>query len=622
MDTLTVLAALGLAIVFGFHFFGIAGAFGALVLFFAIDSGKHFFEQLHQDEMGNTIDPFGNGAYIPPPEPERQTFKRATVPTHGGARFATYAEARSKNLVPVSSEQLTRGIYLGTQIEPDEESLTNKWTGTRRKPLIYGGNQNALTAAPTRSGKGAAFIIATLLLCMDSLFCLDVKGENWFVTLCARIQMGHDVIMINPFNLFGEELGLSHLMTNHYNPFDALRPDQRDFIENIEKLAAAIVITDPNEHQKYFSDSANLLTSVLMAIICSDPTIPAEDRNLPYLYDLLGLEETKFGAFMERAYRTNSLPYVRSNAAGFYVQLNLGKDGEPPIFGANKRIDEIKSTARSQLKFLNHTGIREFLSYSDFDFADLRRKPTSVFCMMTIPQLGTYYRFARLMVQCLFNAVIVAPQPNDRNILVVLDEQASLGNLETLQTAVSTFPGYGVRVWSIFQDLNQMERIYGDPGWRTFMSSAGVIQCMTPNDLKTAKEFSERAGNYTLTRTHTGQNTQSNAFGAASNQREGEQVSEENMGIPLLSPEDLYGMPDLAAGKNARSVLFVNGLSFPFIQTRDPYYGDKPNQAGIFHGRPYAPNPMERGNAQAAYDWMKNYLAGDFQNKAAVETPA
>jgi type IV secretion system protein VirD4 len=605
MEGIITLVALGMALSLGFHWGGFLGAVCALALLVYIQKFcKHYLNLfLAGSDRGNTV--FGNGKpYIPPPEPPRQMFTPALVPTQGSARFATYADAGKSGLM---AHEQANGVFLNTHIETYGNSISDKWKGERTEPIFYDGKKNTLTLAPTREGKGVSAIIPTLLIFQDSIFVLDLKGENWFTSLPARDRMGHDVVMINPFNIFGKELDAPDRMTNHHNPLEKLRKEQPDFTDKIQSISTAITPVDPNDRNKFFTEMGQQLVITVTAHLCSyQPEIDAGNNNLTYMRKVICFNDFAFAKYMADAHQNNPHPLVCDNAGSFYVKITEPKTGEV-FYDTSKQINEFRHTARSQLNFLTHPGIQEFLSYSDFEFADLRRQPTSIFCMMSFTDLSKYYQFARLMVQCLFNAVITAPQPDDRPILVVLDEQASLGNMDAVSNAVSSFPGHGVRVWSVFQDINQMARIYGEDGWRTFMANAGIIQIMTPNDSKTVKEFSERAGYYTVTRRHRGESIQVNSSGGRLPQNGGEQLSEENIKIPLLSADDLYGMPNMSAGKDARSVFFLNGLSFPFMTTRDPYFGDKPNQAGYFRGMPYAPNPMD-GNAAAAYQWMKNYL--------------
>jgi type IV secretory pathway TraG/TraD family ATPase VirD4 len=630
MNKTVVLVALGLALALGFHFGGVAGVQAGFLIWLALLVGSALVIFMLALLVGLVRLPFAKFAdwqarrsvvftsdgYVPPPSPEQQTFGDATVKTQGYARFANFIEAGLKGLVQLPAH--ANGVYLNVHIESAgkfasaENPSLEKWHGSRTLDLFYNGKKNILTLAPTREGKGVAAIIPTLLTYRQSVFVLDLKGENWFVTLPARLKMGQKVIMINPFNKFGKQLDAPDIMTNHHNPLDKLHPSQDDFTDKIQGICTSMLTVDHNSENAFFYELSQQLGVCLAAHLCSyKPEIEAGHNNLPYIRHIIGLSRVAFATYIANAYYNNPEPLVQENAGAFFVEIIDPKTGEK-FYDTEKTIESFRLTFRSQTNFLTHPGIKEFLSCSDFDFADLRNQPTSIFCMMGFTDLERYYPFARLMIHCLFNAVITEPEPhtNHQETLVILDEQAYLGDMETLRKSVSAFPGYGVRVWSVFQDIHQMQTIYGK-GWRTFTANAGITQIMTPNDPETAKEFSERAGYYTTTRTHTGQSVRKGQFGATLN-GEGEQIGQENIKMPLLSPADLYDMPNMAAGKDARAVFFLNGLSFPFMTARDPYFGDKPNQAGYFRGMPYAPNPMERGNAAAAYAWMKDFLADNF----------
>jgi type IV secretion system protein VirD4 len=50
-----------------------------------------------------------------------------------------------------------------------------------------------------------------------------------------------------------------------------------------------------------------------------------------------------------------------------------------------------------------------------------------------------------------------------------------------------------VKLWTVWQDLSQAERIYG-PLWESFAANAGVLQSFQPQDVKTADYLSQRSG--------------------------------------------------------------------------------------------------------------------------------
>ena len=42
----------------------------------------------------------------------------------------------------------------------------------------------------------------------------------------------------------------------------------------------------------------------------------------------------------------------------------------------------------------------------------------------------------------------------------LIDEAAQLGTLDELRSAITLMRGYGVKGWSFWQDLSQLQRIY------------------------------------------------------------------------------------------------------------------------------------------------------------------
>lgn len=64
--------------------------------------------------------------------------------------------------------------------------------------------------------------------------------------------------------------------------------------------------------------------------------------------------------------------------------------------------------------------------------------------------------------------------------LFMLDECAQLGMLPQLLTAVTLLRGYGLRAWMFFQDLAQVENLYG-ADWRTLVGNCGLAQCFGLN---------------------------------------------------------------------------------------------------------------------------------------------
>lgn len=475
-----------------------------------------------------------------PGEPQAPLPKQRPAGIYGDACYATFAGVQAMGLFPNS---FAAAIYLGEFLNwyaPDGTDFVR--TGHH---LGYVGENNLLTVAPAGTGKFTTTIGPTLMLNTQSMVVLDVKGQAFAVTAAQRqARLGHRVIAVNPFNLFGDLLGADSGIQSHYNPLGKLDYRDERFTAQIDALAASLIVQDGTE--LHFPARARDLVACLMAHVCSDPAeLAAGNNTLPRVRQILGLPREEFAAYMIAA-RENPLPRVQNLAGGF-------TDPE------SREIASIISTAIGQLGFLDQPMIAAFLSKSDFDFAALRTAPTTVYLMLPPNELNTYPQFARLMVQSCLNALSVEPKEGDRSVLLILDEQAQLKRMESVSSAIALLRGYRVRIWSIFQDLSQIESLYGNR-WESFVANAGIVQLFTTNDEKTAKYFSAKAGNCTGTAEAENEG-QGQGFstpnapgqGGSRNQNTSFGKSRTPVGVPFLSPQAFYSLPDW------QSVFFVRG---------------------------------------------------------------
>ena len=378
-------------------------------------------------------------SHEPPPPPPPAPLRQRMAGIFGDACYATIAETRQRGLLPAD---FGASAYLGEYLDYFTP-VDAPWHRTGEY-LGYDGANNILTIAPSRSGKFTSAIAQTMLLSNESIYVNDLKGEVFAVTARHRTQnLGQRVIAINPFNLFGDLLGLDEPLTDYYNPLAALDKDDPNFTTNIDALAAAMIVQEGND--PHWPNRARDLVACLMAHVCSDPAeLAAGNNHLPRVRQLLGLPREEFAAYLIGA-RANPLPRVQNLAGGFT---------DP----TSKEVSAIISTAIGQLSFLDQPQIAAFLARSTFDFRELRTAPTTIYLMIPPTELNTYFRFARLMVQAGFNALTVEPKPEDRRVLMLLDEQAQLKNMDVVVNGIALLNGYRVRIWSVFQDLNQLKK--------------------------------------------------------------------------------------------------------------------------------------------------------------------
>jgi type IV secretion system protein VirD4 len=59
--------------------------------------------------------------------------------------------------------------------------------------------------------------------------------------------------------------------------------------------------------------------------------------------------------------------------------------------------------------------------------------------------------------------------------LFLLDEASQLGSLDLLPQAISLLRGYGLQVWTFWQDLSQLIKLYPN-NWEAVVNNAAVLQ--------------------------------------------------------------------------------------------------------------------------------------------------
>ncbi len=63
-----------------------------------------------------------------------------------------------------------------------------------------------------------------------------------------------------------------------------------------------------------------------------------------------------------------------------------------------------------------------------------------------------------------------------------------------VSAALAQGAGYGIQLFPVLQDINQLRAIYGKDEAHTFLGMSGATFAFTPNDPETAEWMSKRSG--------------------------------------------------------------------------------------------------------------------------------
>ncbi|MCV6575858.1 MAG: type IV secretory system conjugative DNA transfer family protein [Cohaesibacter sp.] len=344
--------------------------------------------------------------------------------------------------------------------------------------ISYKGDRHLLTVAPTRSGKGTTQIIPNLLTYEGSMFVIDPKGENAMITAKRRNDMGQDVHIVDPWGI----VQIEGIETSSFNPLDWLQITDIDITENAMLLADALVVGE-NHSDSFWNEEAKAL---LQGFILYVATAREEDgkRTLSRVRELLLLD-------------SNDLEVLFNKMAGSGHPI-VKSTGNRSLQKEKKLLSNVLASAQAQTHFLDSDRLRDNLKTSSFKFEDLKTKSMTVYLVLPADRLDAFGRWLRLLVQqaITVNARDIETKP-EKPVLFVLDEFAALGRLSMIEQAYGLMAGFGMQLWGIVQDFNQLERIYGD-GWQSFVANAGMINYFGSSDQKTAEYFSSLCGETTV----------------------------------------------------------------------------------------------------------------------------
>lgn len=147
----------------------------------------------------------------------------------------------------------------------------------------------------------------------------------------------------------------------------------------------------------------------------------------------------------------------------------------------------------------------------------------------------------------------------------MLDEFPVLGHMRTLEAAAGQIAGFGVKLFTVVQDLTQLQRLYKE-SWQTFIGNAGTTIFFGNSDAFTLDYLSKKLGTigFDIIRA-TG--------GGSAHALSGNKVVQEQLQLTkLLEPHEV----ELVFARERERALVLCPGQAPLILQRARYYDDTP----------------------------------------------
>lgn len=436
-------------------------------------------------------------------------WRTASPSLHGEARFSGMSDLVKAGFFKQSDTSLVVGKYNG-------------------KLLHYSGQQFALLAAPTRSGKGVGIVIPNLLSYKSSVVVLDIKQENFNLTSGYRKEvLGQEVYLFNPFAEDGR--------THRWNPFTYVSSDPDQRVSDLMSIAAMLYPDGDSRDKFWVAQARNAFLA--FSLYCFDSSVYKNTKYAKRLNWQATVKEPP--CTLGKIYRLSSgngtelKEYFTSLSQKPFLSPAAKTAFSGLISQEKETFGSIMGTFKEPLNPWINPIIDAATSADDFLLTDVRKKKMTVYIGILPNKLAE----SRIIVNLFFSQLInqntkELPQDNpdlQHQCLLLMDEFTSIGRVEIIAHSVSYMAGYNIRLFPIIQSVAQLDAVYGKEYARTIITNHALQIIYTPREQQDANEYSEMLGYTTVKRKNVSRGRERS-------------VSESEERRALMLPQELKGM--------------------------------------------------------------------------------
>ena len=344
-----------------------------------------------------------------------------------------------------------------------------------RQILRVDDDRHHLIIGPTRSGKGACYVVPNALSHEGSMIVTDLKGEIFRSTAGYRKSKGSQVFLFAP----GSE------RSHRYNPLDFIRSDRGDRTTDIQNIAAILVPEVTESENSIWQATAQQVIAGAISYI-NESVYYKGNRTLG--------EVTSFF----------------NSGVNLQAMMTLIKEREPYLsrftmesFNAYIALSERAAASalldiQKALRPFRNERVVAATSVTDMDLRALKRRPISIYLAPNVTDITLLRPLLALFVQQTLDALMLEHGERSVPVYFLLDEFRQLKKMSEITTKLPYVAGYNIKMAFVIQDLKNLDEIYGETSRHSLMGNCGYQLVLGANDQVTAEAVSKGLGKRTV----------------------------------------------------------------------------------------------------------------------------
>ena len=352
----------------------------------------------------------------------------------------------------------------------------------------------------TGGGKNANLITPALITYAGNVLCLDPKGENAWITANRRRELGQKVVILDPWdqvNIFFGSLVGEREVISRFNPLSSIDPNSAQFSEDITLIADGVIIVSEKSDPHWSESARELVAGLIAAVIERSPGL-ASFRNVR---DLLTDTDENLCLAVNGIVERNPKSLAGRKLRRFVLKQEDILKGKT----VSDEIASIRSTAETQTAIFDAAKLLDSMETptaeeGNFHLSELMTGKVSLFIVLPPAMLLTHGRWMRLIIQLALRAIAQVPTQPKFPTLFVLDELGTInpgGGLKMIEQAYGLLGSQGIRCWSFFQNIGQLQHDY-PASWETMIANSEICQVGATGDNTTNEYFSRKLGTQTI----------------------------------------------------------------------------------------------------------------------------
>lgn len=344
-----------------------------------------------------------------------------------------------------------------------------------RQILRVDDDRHHLIIGPTRSGKGACYVIPNALSHEGSMIVTDLKGEIFRSTAGYRKSKGSQVFLFAP----GSE------RSHRYNPLDFIRADRGDRTTDIQNMAAILVPEVTESENSIWQATAQQVIAGAISYI---------NESVYY-----------------KGHRTlGEVTSFFNSGANLQAMMTLIKKREPYLsrfttesFNAYIALSERAAASalldiQKALRPFRNERVVAATSATDMDLRALKRRPISIYLAPKVTDITLLRPLLALFVQQTLDTLMIEHAERSVSVYFLLDEFRQLKKMSEITTKLPYVAGYNVKMAFVIQDLKNLDETYSETSRHSLMGNCGYQLVFGANDQATAEAVSKALGKRTV----------------------------------------------------------------------------------------------------------------------------